>query len=435
MPLPQGTRVRNLVIGLALPSPRGELYRARHTELARELVIRVLRSSDYDREHTQHLLREAALASRVSHPNVVGVFDAFVSEGDSSASQGDVYLVLEDLGGVGLEAFLERQGWPSTEIALRIALELARGIDELRRAGVFVTDLHPRNLTIARGGCVKLSGLAEASCEVEDPLPPLSSASPYVAPERAAGLCVTPEASVYALAALLHLLLTGTAPENGSLIQLPRIRRGLCRVVRSSLSRAPAHRPLLREFLNQLELSLPDPSPARCRREIAELLDQTAPLAQLEAEPAASPGESSELQGGPAREGRAPPETSTEGEERVPRTASWRIPLPLAVAGGTALILLSALLFRAFAGDPATPPTAPDVTPAAVVFHADPWAEVLVSGHEPFLTPRARPLELQPGRHVVEFRHPTLGVARRTLRVLPGEQRIMLHRFVAESET
>ena len=68
---------------------------------------------------------------------------------------------------------------------------------------------------------------------------------------------------------------------------------------------------------------------------------------------------------------------------------------------------------------------------AAVLFAVYPWAEVSVDEERPFLTPRARPLRLAPGRHAVALRHPRYGESLHTLDLEPGEERVVRHVFGA----
>ena len=71
--------------------------------------------------------------------------------------------------------------------------------------------------------------------------------------------------------------------------------------------------------------------------------------------------------------------------------------------------------------------------PASVAFVAHPWAEIQVDDQPAFLTPRAQPFELAPGSHELVFRHPRYGEVRQTLKVRPGEQRVVRHLFVRAS--
>ncbi len=68
---------------------------------------------------------------------------------------------------------------------------------------------------------------------------------------------------------------------------------------------------------------------------------------------------------------------------------------------------------------------------AAVRFAVYPWAEVSVDEETPFLTPRARPLRLAPGRHEIALRHPRYGESVHSLDLEPGEERVVRHVFDA----
>jgi hypothetical protein len=62
-----------------------------------------------------------------------------------------------------------------------------------------------------------------------------------------------------------------------------------------------------------------------------------------------------------------------------------------------------------------------------VRFVAYPWAEIRIGNETPFQTPRAEPVSLQPGRHVVIFDHPTYGRAEYALDLAEGEERVVRH--------
>jgi hypothetical protein len=70
---------------------------------------------------------------------------------------------------------------------------------------------------------------------------------------------------------------------------------------------------------------------------------------------------------------------------------------------------------------------APPADPALVRFAAWPWAEVRIEGGESFITPRAAPVALGPGRHRVVFEHPKYGRAEYELELAPGEERSVVH--------
>jgi hypothetical protein len=117
-----------------------------------------------------------------------------------------------------------------------------------------------------------------------------------------------------------------------------------------------------------------------------------------------------------------------------------RLALPAAAAAG--LVLLALLIRLGGSSEEMTGPvkaeeSLPPVSavkpatlqPAQVAFVAHPWAEIQVDDLPPFLTPRAEPVELSPGRHELVFRHPRYGEVRQSLVIQPGERRMVRHIF------
>jgi hypothetical protein len=73
--------------------------------------------------------------------------------------------------------------------------------------------------------------------------------------------------------------------------------------------------------------------------------------------------------------------------------------------------------------------SAPAIDPARVRFVAYPWARVVLEDGSEFYTPRAQPVDLEPGSHRVVFEHPSFGAAEITLELSAGEQRVVRHVF------
>jgi hypothetical protein len=80
--------------------------------------------------------------------------------------------------------------------------------------------------------------------------------------------------------------------------------------------------------------------------------------------------------------------------------------------------------------DPTPPVDAAAQPSARLRLAVYPWAEVQVDDLPPFLTPRASPLSLSPGRHAVSLRHPSFGEERLELLLEPGEVVRVEHSFV-----
>ncbi len=194
------------------------------TEALRRLVaLKMILAGGFASEaQRQRFRREAELAARVQHPNIVQVYDVGVHDGRP-------FLAMEWAGGGTLADRLGGDPWPPHDAA-RLVETLAQAIDAAHRRGVVHRDLKPSNILLASdadgsvagplGGAIpKVAdfGLALAQ-EGGDRLTCTGQAlgtPEYMAPEQAAGTAVGPKADVYALGALLYHLLAGQPPFRG----------------------------------------------------------------------------------------------------------------------------------------------------------------------------------------------------------------------------
>ncbi|MBL0277502.1 MAG: protein kinase [Anaeromyxobacter sp.] len=148
------------------------------------------------------LKAEAEAAARLNHPNVVTLHDSGVHEGTP-------YLIMELLRGETLAARLRRGPLPPAE-ALRVALEVARGLDAAHAAGVLHRDLKPGNVFLTEVGAVKLVDFGLASIMGRASL--AAGTPAYMAPEQQRGEPEDARADVFGAAAVLHESLTGALP-------------------------------------------------------------------------------------------------------------------------------------------------------------------------------------------------------------------------------
>ncbi len=147
----------------------------------------------------------ASAAARCSHPNIVTLHDV-------GRSEHGPYLVLEFLQGVTLARRLEAGPLPVRE-ALRVAVEVARGLAHAHAHGVIHRDLTPGNVFVCHDGRVKVLDLGMAHAFGR---PRAAGGTPaYMAPERVAGAPEDERADVFALGVVLYRMLTGTLPFAG----------------------------------------------------------------------------------------------------------------------------------------------------------------------------------------------------------------------------
>ena len=192
----------------------GEVYRAQDPRLGREVALKVIRRSNIDQDDAlDRLLREAALASSLNHPNIVTIYDTGVVGQDR-------YLAMELVDGATLRT-LSAQGI-RIDRSIHIARQVAEALAVAHVAGIVHRDIKPDNVMVRPDGYVKLLdfGLARqhdvaATLAVTghetDPGMVIGTVA-YMAPEQARGETVAPEADIFAFGVVLYEMVTGKHP-------------------------------------------------------------------------------------------------------------------------------------------------------------------------------------------------------------------------------
>jgi serine/threonine protein kinase len=194
----------------------GEVWLARRSDGRYEGVValKVLRAHMVQSSARERFVREGKILGQLSHPNIARLLDA------GTTSIGVLYLVLEYVEGVQIDRWCDQQ---SLDIPgrLRLFLQICEAVAHAHAHLVIHRDLKPGNILVTARGDVKLLdfGIAKlleddgASCETE--LTRLSGRAmtpDFAAPEQILGLPVTTATDVYALGALLYLMLAGCLP-------------------------------------------------------------------------------------------------------------------------------------------------------------------------------------------------------------------------------
>jgi serine/threonine-protein kinase len=331
----------------------GEVYDALDERLGRPVAVKVLRPEvASDAQSRARFEAEARATARLSHPNVVGVFD-------SGHEGGRSYIVMERVAGETLAERIARG--PIDQRWLRqMAADVLGALAAAHAAGILHRDIKPANILISPDGRAKLSdfGIAKAVDAVSPFSPPggdptasgLVIGTPsYLAPERLQGRPATAQSDVYSVGVVLYEALTGrkpigTEPERPAVPALheawpPDVRR----------FRPDADPRLIDVITRALD---PDPE-ARfpSAADMARALYDTgpAPTARLSTRtwPAARSGT-----------------TTTRSQRRPRRRRRW--PLALLGAAGLAALLIAMLVLSAREGKsrPSAAPRA-NASPAA----------------------------------------------------------------------
>lgn len=245
---------------LEQPLGRGgmaSVFLARDVELDRSVAVKLLAESlAGDPSFEKRFVREARLAARLSHPNVVSVYDA-------GEDGGRPYIVMELVEGETLADLLARRGRIPPDEARGLALQAAKGLAHAHEAGLVHRDVKPQNLILGDDGTLKIADFGIARAAEATALTQAGTVlgtAAYLSPEQALGQEVGPAADVYSLGAVLFELLTGRPPlELESLDDLaadlgrteitpvrelsPEVPQELEDVVMRCLARNPAYRP------------------------------------------------------------------------------------------------------------------------------------------------------------------------------------------------
>lgn len=191
----------------------GVVYRVEHARIGKLMALKLL-SGELTRDGVQvaRFKREALMASRLSHPNTVQVFDF-------GNADGLVYLAMEYLRGEDLGRIIRREGALDVERAARIIVQVSSSLAEAHEKGIIHRDLKPENILIVRGHSgeeiVKVLDFGLAKLRESSELSEVTSRGAivgtpyYMSPEQIRGEGAEPTSDIYSLGALMYTCLTG----------------------------------------------------------------------------------------------------------------------------------------------------------------------------------------------------------------------------------
>ena len=200
----------------------GTVYLATHTEIERQVAVKVL-NPIFTRmpDVVSRFRREAKAATRIGHPNIVEVYDS------GSTQDGAVYFVMEHLEGQDLGEVLRDVGQLNIQRALRIARQVSLALAAAHDVGIVHRDLKPENILLTpREGSADfvkvvdfgIAQMAHAEGSSQEPLtnPGMPIGTPqYMSPEQARGHACDHRADIYALGVILYEMLAGHPPHEG----------------------------------------------------------------------------------------------------------------------------------------------------------------------------------------------------------------------------
>jgi serine/threonine-protein kinase len=194
------------------------VYRAVDERLERPVAVKVMNPSlSADPAFTDRFAREAQVAVRLSHLNVVSVYDQGTDDGPDGPS---VFLVMELVEGRTLrELIRERGGRFSPAEAISLMEPVLSALSAAHRAGVVHRDVKPENILLSDQGVVKVADFGLARAVNSDASLTrtglMMGTVAYCAPEQITRGHVSPRTDIYAAGILLFELLTGRPPYDG----------------------------------------------------------------------------------------------------------------------------------------------------------------------------------------------------------------------------
>lgn len=190
----------------------GEVYGARDERLDRPVAIKALKPAlSHDEELVERFKEEARLVARVSHPNVVSVYDW-------GSDAGTFYMVMEHVPGTDLRTLLVARGSLEPAQATEIVAQVCDALSAAHARGVVHKDLKPENVLISFDGTVKVAdfGIAAVAGREEVTSSGMTAALRYVSPEQALGFEASPTSDIWSAGAILAESITGRPPSQGA---------------------------------------------------------------------------------------------------------------------------------------------------------------------------------------------------------------------------
>ncbi len=190
-----------------------DVYRAKDQLLERTVAVKILHQQyENDTEFITRFQREAKAAARITHPNIVNVYDVGVAEGRH-------YIVMEYVPGRTLKERIKEEGPVPVPQALQIARQIAGALAQAHANNLVHCDIKPHNILVMPDGNVKVADFGIARAVTESTMTyndNIMGSVHYFSPEQARGTMITPKSDVYSLGVLLYEMLSGRIPFDGN---------------------------------------------------------------------------------------------------------------------------------------------------------------------------------------------------------------------------
>jgi len=320
--------------------------------LERDVALKLMVTAD-DADMRQRFEREARAVARMTHPNVVTVYDL------GQGSTGQAYIAMELLRGSDLRQAMRTAPAIRTQLERKIAviLQVLDGLAHAHAAGIVHRDIKPANVFICHDGVVKIMdfGVARLTSGSMTGTGAVVGTADYMSPEQVSGAAVSGASDLFSVGVMLYELLVGRPPFRADSLMAtfygithrepdytPIDKAGLAplrRLLQRALAKKVSERyATAAEFAADLKELLRERSQAT-GRSMEQLLDLSGTLVGAEAAKAAAWESSGDAPTAPpAREssGSAPTQPPAAGRPRAPAPLPRPAPPPRPAGSGAA---------------------------------------------------------------------------------------------------
>src|ERR1041384_6660910 len=192
------------------------VYLAEDQELGRRVAIKILNDRHAgDEQFVERFRREAKNARRLSHQNIVAIYDR-------GEAEGTYYIAMEYLDGRSLKELILSRGAAPVSVAVDYARQILAALRFAHRNGIVHRDIKPHNVLVDAEGHVKVTdfGIARAGASQMTEEGSIIGTAQYLSPEQARGTQVEqppdPHSGLYSLEIVLYEMLTGEVPFPGA---------------------------------------------------------------------------------------------------------------------------------------------------------------------------------------------------------------------------
>jgi len=174
------------------------------------LFPETLVDKDHGKRYRKLFVTEASLAGKLSHPHIVGIYDAVA--GDDAT-----YIVMEYVDGTTLEQYTRHDRLLPVDTILDIAFKCARALDYASKQGIIHRDIKPANILLAGEADIKISDFGAALTLASQTTQVSGVGSPaYMSPEQVKEQALTHQTDIFSLGVVMYQLMTGRLPFQGT---------------------------------------------------------------------------------------------------------------------------------------------------------------------------------------------------------------------------